>query len=283
MDLINLLRSQIRVLFESLIATEAVVDLIVVVIMVAFWLLLGFIVIKIVRLLVLKGKKIQDRQTKHGLTMKRLINNLIRAVFIFWIILMILQELGIDIFPVIAGAGVLAFAIGFGAQELVKDLIGGFFLILEKTFSLGDYVEIGSYSGTVEDIGLRRTKLLNWKGEVITLNNGDIKAVINASINPSVAVVKFKTEFATDSRVFESEQFKTFVNDFANNHPEVLSENNSVVITDLTTGDVTYQITFKTNTRKHIGVQRDFMKAFKEYTLDNKIDLEIPLVIEQNK
>lgn len=283
MNLINLLRNQIRNLLSSFISVESIVDLLVVLTMILFWIIFGATIIKVVKLIVLKADRFKDKETKQGLTMRKLINNLIRSLFFFWIAIMILNEIGIDIVPILAGAGVVAFAVGFGAQELVKDLIGGFFLILEKTFSIGDTIEIEGMLGVVEDIGLRRTKLENWKGEIITINNGDIKTVINSSINPSIAVIKFNLDFRTDVRIFETEAFNEFLKSFADNHEEIIGEANTVVVIGLDEGKVTLRTTFKTNIRKHIGVERDFMKAFLNYCTDNAIDLEIPLVIEENK
>jgi len=282
MNLVDIIREEVNNLFSSFISSTSLVDLLTVIVMILFWLLLGMFVIKVVRIIILKTEKFQDTHTKQGMTMRRLINNVIRSLFFFWIGLMILNELGIDILPVLAGAGVVAFAVGFGAQELIKDVIGGFFLILEKTFSIGDTITIGSNTGVVEDIGLRRTKIKNWKGEIITINNGDIKTVINLSINPSIAVVRFKIDFRKDIEIFETEQFKNFVKDFATNNEEVIDEGSSVSVYNILEGDVTLQITFTTNIRKNVGVERAFMKELLKYTRENEIDLEVPVVLEHD-
>ena len=282
MNLVDIIREEVNNLFSSFINSTSLVDLLTLIVMILFWLLLGVVVIKIVRLIILKTEKFQDIHTKQGMTMRRLINNIIRTLFFFWIALMILNELGIDILPVLAGAGVVAFAVGFGAQELIKDVIGGFFLILEKTFSIGDTITIGSNTGVVEDIGLRRTKIKNWKGEIITINNGDIKTVINLSINPSIAVVRFKIDFRKDINIFETEKFKNFVKDFAINNEDVLDEGSSVSVYNILEGDVTLQITFTTNIRKNVGVERAFMKELLKYTRENEIDLEVPVVLEHD-
>src|SRR5690554_1646467 len=282
MNLVDIIREEVNNLFSSFISSTSLVDLLTVIVMILFWLLLGMFVIKVVRIIILKTEKFKDTHTKQGMTMRRLINNVIRSLFFFWIGLMILNELGIDILPVLAGAGVVAFAVGFGAQELIKDVIGGFFLILEKTFSIGDTITISSNTGVVEDIGLRRTKIKNWKGEIITINNGDIKTVINLSINPSIAVVRFKIDFRKDIEIFETEQFKNFVKDFATNNEEVIDEGSSVSVYNILEGDVTLQITFTTNIRKNVGVERAFMKELLKYTRENEIDIEVPVVLEHD-
>ena len=74
----------------------------------------------------------------------------------------------------LASAGVLGLAVGFGAQSLVKDVISGFFIIFEDQFSVGDYVQIGEALGTVEEIGLRTTKVSAYGGEIYIIPNGNI-------------------------------------------------------------------------------------------------------------
>lgn len=282
-DLISLLRETFRVILTKIIHLEGLVNLLVVVAMVFVWILLGMLVSFIAKVIVLKSKKFEEKHTKQGLTMRRLITNLIKALFSFWIVLMILKEIGIDVVPVLAGAGVVAFAVGFGAQELIKDLIGGFFLILEKTFSIGDTIEVGSMSGVVTDIGLRRTKINGFKGEVITLNNGDIKTVVNLSQRPSVARIEFNVEHATDIRLFESKSFMDFLEDFGESYEDVLENPTSVIITSLTDGHISLRTQMVTKTRKNVGLERDFRKALVNYCHDNGIDLEIPVVLEMSE
>lgn len=282
MNLIDTLRTEIINLLSSFISSEAIVNLLTVVTMVLFWLILGSLVTRLVRLLILRTKSFEDKQTKQGLTMRKLVNNLIKSVFFLWIALMVLKEIGIDVVPVLAGAGVVAFAIGFGAQELIKDMISGFFLILENTFTIGDYVTIEGNSGTVLEVGLRRTKLKNPLGEIITINNGDIKKVINSSVNNSIAIIDFNIDFRKDISLFESEDFTKFVKEFAAANEDVLNEGSPVIVTDLLGGNVTLRVTFETKTRKHIGVQREFMKELLKYTRDNNIDLEVPVVLEHD-
>ena len=144
-------------------------------------------------------------------------------------------------------------------------------------------VEIGNHSGNVLDIGLRRTKIKTWKGEIITINNGDIKTVVNSSLSPSIAIIDFNIDFRKDIKIFESQNFKQFVMDFAENHPDIISEGDQLVVQDLLGGHVTLRMTFTTNTRKHIGVQRDFMKALLKYAREHNIDLEVPIVVEQDQ
>src|SRR5690554_4748436 len=258
MNLVDTIRLEIGNLLGRFISNASVVNALTVILMVLFWIVIGIVVIKLARLIILRATKFEDKGTKESLTMSRLINSLIKVLFIFWITIMVLQELGIEILPVLAGAGVLAFAIGFGAQELTKDVISGFFLILEKTFRIGDVVEIGGNKGYIEDIGLRRTKLRTFTNEIITINNGDIKKVINFSLEPGVAIIDFNIDFRKDIEIFESEEFTNFVKAFAEKHPDVTNEGSAIIVVSLLGGHVTLRVTFDTDIRRNIVVERDF-------------------------
>lgn len=122
-------------------------------------------------------------------TVGELLKNVTSFAGNFVMIMLILGELGVQLAPLIAGAGVLGLAIGFGAQNLVKDVITGFFIILEDQFAVGDVVQIGSLKGTVEMIGLRSTRLISWTGEVHIIPNGSITNVTNFSLGNALAVV----------------------------------------------------------------------------------------------
>ncbi|GGA47276.1 mechanosensitive ion channel family protein [Paenibacillus physcomitrellae] len=122
-------------------------------------------------------------------TVGELLKNVTTIVSNFIMIMLILGEIGVNLGPLIAGAGVVGLAIGFGAQSLVKDVITGFFVIFEDQFAVGDVVQIAGVKGTVEMIGLRSTRLISWTGEVQIIPNGMITTVTNYSINNSLALV----------------------------------------------------------------------------------------------
>jgi moderate conductance mechanosensitive channel len=102
---------------------------------------------------------------------------------------MVLDALGLDIAPVLTGAGIAGVAIGFGAQNLVKDFLSGMFMILEDQYGVGDYVDAGMASGTVEAVGLRTTRLRDVEGTVWHLRNGEILRIGNLSQGWSRVVV----------------------------------------------------------------------------------------------
>jgi small-conductance mechanosensitive channel len=96
-------------------------------------------------------------------------------------VLMTLSSLGVDIGPLIAGAGIFGVAIGFGSQTLVRDVISGIFYLLDDAFRVGEYIQSGSYKGTVEKLGFRSVKLRHHRGPVFTIPYGQLGAVENMS------------------------------------------------------------------------------------------------------
>lgn len=97
------------------------------------------------------------------------------------VLLMILSVFGVDIRPVLAGAGIIGLAIGFGAQSLVKDFVSGLFILIENQYGIGDKIVIGSFEGSVIKITMRSTVLKDDEGKVYYISNGLIKNVINLS------------------------------------------------------------------------------------------------------
>lgn len=280
MNLAEQLRNYLNNILKNVITLDSLRTLLVSLLMITFWILLAYFITKIFKVILFKTKSLEKKETMEQQTIKRLINNVIRFFFIFWILVMILNEVGLDLIPILAGAGVLAFAVGFGAQELIKDVISGLFLIIEKTFKIGDNIEVGNNSGKVIDLGLRRVKLENWKGEVITINNGDIKTVKNLSINPSFAVIEFKTSYDFDLKEFNKESFKTFLNDFKNNNESVIEMPLSPLIIDLNDG-LKFTINIKTKNRQHIGIERAFRKELINYFNNKGLNIKVPLVLEE--
>lgn len=281
-SLADLLRDLINNLLSKFIKIETITDFLTAIIMVIFWILVAYLTFKVVKLLLFKTKKYEkkyeEKETKEQVTVRRLINNIIRALFMFWIAIMILKELGIDIMPLLAGAGVLAFAVGFGAQEVIKDVLSGIFLIAEKTITIDDLVEINEIKGTVTDIGVRRTKIVTWKNEVVTYNNGDIRTVINHSVNPGLAVIEFNLDPKFDINLLYNKEFTDFLNNFKKSHPKVKTKPSLPVILDLNNA-VTFRVTMETETRQHVGVEREFRKELYNYFTNKGITIEIPVIV----
>ena len=109
-----------------------------------------------------------------------------------------MAELGIEIGPLIAGAGVVGVAVGFGAQTLVKDIISGIFYLLDDAFRVGEYIQSGNYRGTVESFSLRSVKLRHHRGPLYTIPFGSLGAVQNMSRDWVIDKMTINVPYDTD-------------------------------------------------------------------------------------
>ena len=181
-----------------------------------FWLSTGFFAIRIILIIVVAGVVVKVGQVlirrffaiklkspmrkteRREKTMIKLLENALKYIVYFSAILAVLTEFKIDAKGLLAGAGVLGLAVGFGAQSLVKDVISGFFIIFEDQFGVGDYVRINSGEGTVMEIGLRTTKIALYGGELYTVPNGQIGEVVNYSVTNSMVLLDLALSYETD-------------------------------------------------------------------------------------
>jgi small conductance mechanosensitive channel len=141
---------------------------------------------------------------KRARTLSRLIQHGLTALVTAIALLMVLRELGVDIVPVLTGAGILGLAVGFGAQTLVRDFISGFFMILEDQVRVGDVANIGGTGGLVEEIGLRTIVLRDLSGTVHIIPNGSVDKVSNLTKDFSYYVIDMGVAYQEDTdRVVE--------------------------------------------------------------------------------
>ncbi len=131
-------------------------------------------------------------------TVAKVLGGMVRAMVWIVVLLVVLGEVGVDLAPLLAGAGIAGIAIGFGAQSLVKDFLSGFFILLEDQYGVGDVINLGDATGTVEDISLRVTRLRATDGTVWFVPNGEIKRVGNTSMEWSRALIDVQVAYDSD-------------------------------------------------------------------------------------
>ena len=165
------------------------------------------------------------RAQSRARTISVVLTSLLSAVVWSLMVLLILGELGVNLAPLIAGAGIVGVAVGFGGQSLVKDCISGLFMLLEDQYGVGDVVDVGEASGSVEAITLRITRLRSVDGTVWHVPNGEIRRVGNMSQLWSVALLDVDIAYDADveqaagimteaaNRVAAREEFAAFVID----------------------------------------------------------------------
>ena len=150
-----------------------------------------------------------ERRKQRAETMGSLLKSITTGVILAIVTVMVLSQLSVDIAPIIASAGILGLAFGFGAQNLVKDFLSGIFMILEDQYGVGDAVDLGEATGTVEAVGLRVTRLRDVNGTVWYVRNGEILRVGNQSQNWARTVLDITVDYEANldqvQRVLEEE------------------------------------------------------------------------------
>jgi small conductance mechanosensitive channel len=250
--------------------------------------LLAYIVVRVTRKLIYrvfqnrqKGPiRISERREK---TLKKLASNVVAYVVYFIAIIMILDNvLGFQVGALLAGAGVAGLAIGFGAQNLVRDIITGFFIIFEDQFSVGDYIYVAGVEGFVEEIGLRTTKVLSWTGEMNVIPNGDITQVTNYSVNNGLALVDINIPY--ESSVDEAEKI---INKVAATLPEkydfILSIPEVIGVQDLEVSHYTIRVIADTEPGYQWAGGRNIRKEMQDELYKSGIELPAPRVVMYSK
>lgn len=136
-----------------------------------------------------------DNRTR---TLSSLLKSALRYVVSGVAVITILEVLGVDTKALLGGAAILGLAVGFAAQNLVRDIINGFFIIYERQYDIGDYITIAGVSGIVEEVGLRTTKLRDWSGDLHIVPNGLVDKTTNSSVRESRALVEISVAYGED-------------------------------------------------------------------------------------
>jgi small conductance mechanosensitive channel len=144
------------------------------------------------------GASLLERRRQRAATIGSLLRSVTTFVIYGMAFVLILGEFGVNLAPIIASAGVIGVAVGFGAQNLVKDFLSGIFMMLEDQYGVGDVVNLGQATGTVESIGLRVSTVRDVEGTLWYVRNGEISRVGNLSQHYSIALVDVPLGYGAD-------------------------------------------------------------------------------------
>lgn len=141
---------------------------------------------------------------RKGMTLVSLLSSLLHYVAALVILCWGLSILGVNVNAIVASVGIVALIVGFGAESLVADVITGVFLIFENQYNVGDIVEVNGFRGTVKEIGIRTTSIMDVGGNVKIINNSEMKNILNRSDNISRAVSDIAIPYETDLEALEA-------------------------------------------------------------------------------
>jgi small-conductance mechanosensitive channel len=214
---------------------------------------------------------LSERRAQRAQTIGSVFKSIVSFIVFGLAFMMILGELGVNLGPILASAGIVGVAIGFGAQNLVKDFLSGVFMMLEDQYGVGDVVDTGEAVGTVEAVGLRITTLRDVNGTVWYVRNGEILRVGNSSQGFAVAVVDVPIGYGADvgqateilQRVTEQAVTAAPLADDVIEPPEVLGVERVTA-----TEGITMRVTVKVRPGRQWAVQRSLrgkvMEAFED-------------------
>jgi len=237
-------------------------------------LLLGWAAIRIGRIFIHRSLNLALHDTgknavadiqivKRRNTLSGLFVTVLRAAVVILAALMVFRELNFEIGPILASAGIVGLAIGFGAQSLVKDVITGAFIVLERQFSVGDVVRIGDRSGVVENLGVRTTTLRDIEGTAHIISNNKIEIVSVMTKDWSQFVLDVDVAYNTDLDKAMG-TIQKVLNDYAKEFPSnVLSEPQVLGIESFGDNSVKIRSTLKTAPSKHWDAGRLIRRRIK--------------------
>lgn len=216
------------------------------------------------------------------LTLQKLVVNLFSYVLIFVFAGILFKQFGLEIGTLIAGAGVVGLAIGFGAQGLVSDVVTGFFILLEKQMEVGDYVTIGGVDGIVEEVGLRTTHIRAFDGTLSYMPNREISTIQNHSRGNMRALVDIG--IAYEENIDQAVKILQEACDRVKAHNENIVEGPNVLgVQALGASDVVIRIISKTRNGEQWGVERELRQALKEALDANGIEIPYPHQVNVEK
>jgi small conductance mechanosensitive channel len=245
---------------------------------------MAFVVIRIFRAVVGKMASLQEKRLPSGMraqqvrTLAAVINSVGVFVVMFVSTLMILGTLGLNLGPLLASAGIVGLAIGFGAQTLVKDVINGFFILLENQYDVGDTVRIAGVKGTVENMSLRHTTLRDEDGTIHIVPNSAILIVSNTTRDWSQLTLKVVVAYnePSDRIVALLKQLGEEIRHDPAYADDIVSEIQVPGIDRIGNGEAEYLMLIKTRPSKQYGVSRELRRRIKECFHKNNIQTAGP-------
>lgn len=208
-------------------------------------------------------------------TLEKLALNVFSYVLIFVFITLIAGVFEYEITALIAGAGIVGLAVGFGAQGLVSDVVTGFFILLEKQIDVGEYVTLAGLDGIVEEVGLRTTKLRGFDGTVHYIPNREIGSLSNHSRSNMQALVDISIGY--DENIDEAVRVMQEVCSLAAAEEEAIVEGPDVLgVQGLGDSDVVIRVLAKTANMEQWRIERRLRKDIKEALDDAGIEIPFP-------
>ncbi len=219
--------------------------------------------------------KLIARQMNRIITLKAMTMSIIKYILVFAVVLATMANFGIDVTSLLAGLGIAGAILGLAFQDFVKDIIAGFSIITENQYEVGDLIEVGEFKGRVTAVGLKTTRIRDYRGKVKIISNRNISELINWSRHDTLAEVKVSASYENDpDKVLDVlEKVKA---ELDGSMEQMTGEIKIFPMTSLAESSIEYTIQCPCKSYKHFAVQRairhEVYKAFKA----NRIKIPYP-------
>lgn len=243
----------------------------------------AYMVIRILRMIARKSADLRIRKLPAGRVQQvKTVTTVLTSIGVFVIsfvaFLMVLGEMGLNLGPMLASAGIAGLAIGFGAQALVHDFINGFFILFENQYDIGDVVRIAGVKGTVENMSLRTTILRDEDGTVHTVPNSAIQIVSNTTRDWSLHALRVMVAYSepSDKVVCLLKQVGADLRNDAAFAPDIVGDIEVPGIDRVGNGEAEYLVLIKTRPNKQFAVSREMRRRIKECFEKNNVQAAGP-------
>ena len=241
------------------------------------YILIGVIIYYILKNIITKvtTPKIQLRkeQSQKTKTIRIVILNVIKYIIVILVTLAILSVFGINVKSIVAGLGITTAIIGLAFQDLAKDIIAGISIITENQYEIGDIIEVDGFRGEVVFLGLKTTRIRNFKGATKIIANHKMDNIINYSLHSSLAVLDISTSYETDIDKVEKTLNK-LSDELENKIPKSKGKLQILGINELAESSVIYRVTLETLPMAQFEVERILRKEIKKAF--DKANIKIP-------
>lgn len=241
------------------------------------YIFVGFVLYRIIKNLIItifnRQKKLHGRNNKRYNTLLNVVTDTIKIIIVTLVVLSILTVYGIDVAAALAGLGIVSVLIGLAFQDLFKDVIVGFFIIVEDQFSVGDTIEVGGFKGEVLHVGMKSTKIKKFDGPIMIIANRNIDKVINYTNTESMAIVDVPIAYEEDIDHVE-ELLSNLCKKLNKKIKNLKGEIEIWGVENLDSSAVVIRLAVRTEVLQHFGVQRQIRKEVKN--LFDREGIKIP-------
>lgn len=219
--------------------------------------------------------QISDRRRD---TLTNILKKVVKYILLFIGVVMALEIFSINTASIIATAGIGGLAIGFGAQSLVKDIITGFFILLEDQYAVGDYIQIDTKEGIVEELGVRVTKIRDFTGELHIIPNSSINVVTNRTRGAMRALVDIPIAYEADIDK-AMEIMERISAEIAETNDNIIEGPLVLGVASFGNSDVVIRAIAKTRSMEQWAVEREMRKKYKQAFDREGIEIPYPKVV----